>query len=60
MAEALKWIKLNAKAFGGDSERITLFGYSAGSTAVTTLGVSPQTRGNLKMKFQHSYGFLIL
>nr|CAD2133453.1 unnamed protein product [Meloidogyne enterolobii] len=54
IAEALNWIKLNVKSFGGDPERITLFGYSAGSTAVTTLGISPHTRDLFQQSIQMS------
>lgn len=31
---AMKWIKLNAEAFNGDAERITIFGHSAGELSV--------------------------
>uniref|UniRef100_A0A914KW32 Carboxylic ester hydrolase n=1 Tax=Meloidogyne incognita TaxID=6306 RepID=A0A914KW32_MELIC len=54
IAEALNWIKLNVKSFGGDPGRITLFGYSAGSTAVTTLGISPHTRDLFQQSIQMS------
>uniref|UniRef100_A0A183CH80 COesterase domain-containing protein n=1 Tax=Globodera pallida TaxID=36090 RepID=A0A183CH80_GLOPA len=44
LTEALRWLHANAKAFGADPSRITLFGYSASSTTVTTLGLSPHSR----------------
>ena len=42
---ALSWIKENAKAFGGDSERITIFGESAGAGCVSALTLAPQAKG---------------
>jgi len=42
---ALQWIKRNIGAFGGDGERITIFGESAGSASVGMHIVSPQTEG---------------
>ena len=42
---ALKWVKANARALGGDPGRITLFGESSGSEIVSLLLVSPQAKG---------------
>lgn len=39
--QALKWIKENISAFGGDSEQITLMGNSAGAKSIGVLMLSP-------------------
>ena len=41
---ALKWVYNNATAFGGDPERITIGGESAGSMDCSLLMASPQSR----------------
>jgi len=38
---ALQWVRRNAEAFGGDPDRVTIFGCSAGGVSVTTLMVVP-------------------
>lgn len=43
--EALKWVKQNIGAFGGDPANVTVFGESAGAMAVVTLMASPLSRG---------------
>lgn len=42
---ALKWVRENIKAFGGDPDNITVFGQSAGCMSVQTLVSSPLTKG---------------
>jgi para-nitrobenzyl esterase len=42
---ALTWVRDNVAAFGGDPDRVTLFGESAGGNAVTTLMTVPSARG---------------
>lgn len=45
MIAALKWVKANIAAFGGDPDHVTIFGESAGGAAMHTLLTSPQTKG---------------
>ncbi len=42
---ALRWVRENAAAFGGDAENVTIFGESAGGALVTRLMISPEARG---------------
>ncbi|WP_152363834.1 carboxylesterase/lipase family protein [Microlunatus speluncae] len=42
---ALRWVRDHAAALGGDADRITLFGQSAGAAATATLLGMPATEG---------------
>ncbi|KAI7815372.1 esterase [Rhyzopertha dominica] len=43
--EALKWVKNNIAAFGGDPESVTIAGYSAGAISVSLHLLSPLSQG---------------
>jgi para-nitrobenzyl esterase len=43
--EALRWVKANIGAFGGDAANVTIFGESAGGLSVMDLLASPPARG---------------
>ena len=42
---AIKWVKNNIKAFGGNPDNITIMGQSAGAMSVQQLCISPLTNG---------------
>ncbi|MFO1502002.1 MAG: carboxylesterase family protein [Verrucomicrobiota bacterium] len=45
MIAGLEWIQKNIAVFGGDRDKVTLFGESAGGIAVSMLCVSPLAKG---------------
>ena len=58
---ALRWVKANAKAFGGDPDRITVFGQSAGGQSIFDHLASP-TAANLFQRAiieSGSYAFIL-
>lgn len=46
--EALRWLRANIRAFGGDPSNVTIFGESAGGGSVSLLPIIPQAKGLFK------------
>lgn len=43
--QALEWVRDHIESFGGDKDRVTIFGESAGAASVSFLAVSPLAKG---------------
>jgi para-nitrobenzyl esterase len=56
MIAGLKWIKENIAAFGGDPNKVTIFGESAGGIAVSMLCASPLAKGLFEGAISESGG----
>lgn len=55
---ALKWVKENISAFGGDPEKVMVFGQSAGGISTRMLLTSPAAKGLFSRAAIHSGGGL--
>ena len=52
----LQWVKRNIAAFGGDPDKVTIFGESAGGIAVSMLCASPEAKGLFRGAISQSGG----
>lgn len=48
---ALRWIKENIAAFGGDPDRVTVIGFESGAISISLLAASEQARGLFNKAF---------
>ena len=58
LVAALKWIRNNIANFGGDPDKISIFGQSGGGNKVMSMVVTPLTNGMLKGAIMQSGGGL--
>jgi len=56
MIAGLKWVRENISAFGGDPNKVTIFGESAGGIAVSMLCASPLAKGLFQGAISESGG----
>ncbi len=60
LIEGLKWIRKNISQFGGDPENVTLFGQSAGASAVLHLMISEGAQGLFRRAIIQSCPFGVM
>jgi para-nitrobenzyl esterase len=53
---ALKWVKQNIAAFGGNPKNVTIFGFSAGGVSIHSLLTIPAAQGLFQKAIGHSSG----
>jgi para-nitrobenzyl esterase len=59
MIATLTWVRDNIKAFGGDPERVMIFGQSSGANDIQSLLASPAARGLFSRAGIESGGYLL-
>lgn len=57
---ALQWVQLNIGGFGGDGDKVTIFGQSAGGVSVHYHMLSPQSRGLFHAAISQSSAALVV
>jgi para-nitrobenzyl esterase len=58
LAAALRWVKKNISAFGGDPTRVTIDGESAGGMLVGAMVASPEGKGLFHRAISQSAGYM--
>jgi len=56
---ALRWVRREARAFGGDPANVTIFGESAGAADIGYLVASPAARGLFRRAISQSGGYMM-
>ena len=56
VAQSLKWVNANIERFGGDPDRVTIWGVSSGASVITALMSSPKSPGLFQRAILQSPG----
>ena len=57
LMQGLEWVQTNIAAFGGDPDKVTIFGESAGGFNISALMMAPQSEGLFDAAIIQSAGF---